>query len=204
LTGLVNRLGLEDSAPKLLEDTASRGKIPWLVLVDVDWFKDVNDEAGHAAGDTALREVAALLRRECRSGDLVARWAGDEFVVLLGDDSEPIDGEPDRGADTGQVVAERIRAAVANHTWAPELLGATRQPTVSIGVAGGSPRLDELFAAADIALYRAKRQGRNRVEVHSGTEDLIEIEAVKRRGNAANSLSRKRSDPGRSHRSRSE
>ncbi|HTI27794.1 MAG TPA: GGDEF domain-containing protein, partial [Kutzneria sp.] len=76
LTGLANRLGLERSAQQLLEGTASKGKVPWLVLVDVDWFKDVNDDAGHAAGDAALREIARLLRRECRAGDLVARWAG--------------------------------------------------------------------------------------------------------------------------------
>jgi len=61
--------------------------------VDVDWFKSVNDDAGHAAGDAALREIAQLLRRECRSDDLVARWAGDEFVVLLGDAS----GDRDAG-----------------------------------------------------------------------------------------------------------
>jgi len=83
LTGLANRLGLERSAQQLLEGTASKGKVPWLVLVDVDWFKDVNDDAGHAAGDAALAGDRRLLRRECRSDDLVARWAGDEFVVLL-------------------------------------------------------------------------------------------------------------------------
>ena len=158
LTGLVNRLGLERRAPELLETTAARGRVPWLVLLDVDWFKDVNDLAGHAAGDAALQEVAHLLRRECRSGDLVCRWAGDEFVVLLVDESED-------SRDAGLVVAERICAAVDEHDWRV-VIGRTRQPpTVSIGVAGGPAELDQLFAAADIALYRAKRAGRNRVEV---------------------------------------
>jgi two-component system, cell cycle response regulator len=166
LTGLANRLGLERSAQQLLEGTASKGKVPWLVLVDVDWFKDVNDDAGHAAGDAALREIARLLRRECRAGDLVARWAGDEFVVLLGDAGP--------GADVGPAVAERIRAAVDEHDWRI-VLGTARRPTVSIGVAGGPAKLDQLFAAADIALYRAKRQGRNRVEVHETMARLGEL-----------------------------
>ncbi|MEV1117649.1 diguanylate cyclase [Actinosynnema sp. NPDC049800] len=157
LTGLANRLGLERAAAGLLESTAARGRVPWLVLVDVDRFKGVNDDAGHAAGDATLREIAQLLRRECRAADLVARWAGDEFVVLLGD----ADGST---VEVGPTVAERIRAAVDGHDWTV-VLGATCHPTVSIGVAAGPAKLDELFAAADMALYRAKRHGRNRVEV---------------------------------------
>ncbi|GAA3459908.1 diguanylate cyclase [Saccharothrix longispora] len=157
LTGLANRLGLERAASGLLEGTAGQGRVPWLVLVDVDRFKGVNDDAGHAAGDATLREIAQLLRRECRAADLVARWAGDEFVVLLGDAGG--------GArDAGPAVAERIRAAVDGHDWTV-VLGSARRPTVSIGVAAGPAKLDQLFAAADMALYRAKRQGRNRVEV---------------------------------------
>ncbi|GAB2989301.1 GGDEF domain-containing protein [Saccharothrix stipae] len=156
LTGLANRLGLERAAAGLLESTAARGRVPWLVLVDVDRFKGVNDDAGHAAGDATLREIAQLLRRECRAADLVARWAGDEFVVLLGD----VDGT----LEVGPTVAERIRAAVDGHDWTV-VLGTTRRPTVSIGVAAGPAKLDQLFAAADMALYRAKRHGRNRVEV---------------------------------------
>lgn len=159
LTGLTNRLGLELRAPALLEQTAAQGRMPWLVLVDVDWFKDVNDDAGHAAGDVTLQELASLLRRECRSDDLICRWAGDEFVVLLVDAAE-------QSKDAGPVVAERIRAAVNAHDWPLVLGGRTRQiPTVSIGVAAGPAKLEHLFAAADIALYRAKRAGRNRVEI---------------------------------------
>lgn len=166
LTGLANRLGLERAAASLLESTAARGRVPWLVLVDVDWFKGVNDDAGHAAGDAALREIAQLLRRECRTDDLVARWAGDEFVVLLGDA-----GNTD--LDVGPAVAERIRAAVDGHDWTM-VLGTARRPTVSIGVAAGPAKLDQLFAAADMALYRAKRHGRNRVEVEPTVAEITE------------------------------
>src|SRR5262249_6713821 len=121
LTGLANRLGLERTAPGLLERTTSRGLVPWLVLRDLDRFKRVNDDARHAAGDAALREIARLLRHECRADDLVARWAGDEFVVLLADASD------DRHA--GPAVAERIRLAVEHHNWTI-MFAAARRPTV--------------------------------------------------------------------------
>lgn len=158
LTGLTNRLGLERQAPGLLEQTAAQGRVPWLVLIDVDWFKEVNDEAGHAAGDIVLQDLAHLLRRECRTDDLVCRWAGDEFVVLLVDASE-------ESQEAGPLVAERIRAAVDNHDWRLVLGSSGTIPTTSIGVAAGPAELDQLFAAADVALYRAKQAGRNRTEV---------------------------------------
>ncbi|MEU6267379.1 GGDEF domain-containing protein [Saccharopolyspora shandongensis] len=161
LTGLTNRLGLERRAPVLLESTAAAGRVPWLLLLDVDWFKDVNDIAGHTAGDVVLQEVANLLRRECRGDDLICRWAGDEFVVLLVDASE-------ESRDAGPIVAERIRAAVQRHDWRLVLGRLTKAPTVSIGVAAGPANLEHLFAAADIALYRAKRGGRNRWEIDGG------------------------------------
>jgi two-component system cell cycle response regulator len=150
----------------MLAMAAEDGRTAWLVLIDVDWFKEVNDDAGHAAGDAALREIAQLLRHECRSDDLVARWAGDEFVVLLGDASG------DR--DAGPVVAERIRASVADHDWTM-VLGTARRPTVSIGVACGPAALDDLFAAADLVLYQAKRQGRNRVAVYQQLDDISQL-----------------------------
>ncbi|GAA2338315.1 hypothetical protein GCM10009854_13250 [Saccharopolyspora halophila] len=156
LTGLINRLGLERLAPPMLDRCATNGRAPWLVLLDVDWFKDVNDIAGHPVGDVVLQEVANLLLRECRSGDLICRWAGDEFVILLVDESED-----SRGA--GPTVAERIRAAVDSHDWRLVLGGVTTPPTVSIGITRGQSDLQQLFANADIALYQAKRAGRNRV-----------------------------------------
>ena len=87
--------------------------------------------------------------------DLVARWAGDEFVVVL--------AEPEATGTLGLAVAERIRTAVDRHDWT-SVLGAMRRPTVSVGVTSGDGELDQLFTSADVALYRAKRTGRNRVE----------------------------------------
>ncbi|MDQ3404899.1 MAG: diguanylate cyclase [Actinomycetota bacterium] len=164
LTGLSNRLGLERTAPGLLERAATTGRVPWLVLIDVDWFKGVNDAAGHAAGDAALREIAQLLRAECRVGDVIARWAGDEFVVLLIESA--IDHSTGMTSPIGVSVAERIRTSVDHHDWTA-VLGATQRPTVSIGVSTGLEPLEKLFANADVALYLAKRRGRNRVEVYA-------------------------------------
>lgn len=158
LTGLINRLGLERHAPRLLQQTAAQGHVPWLVMIDIDWFKDVNDDAGHTTGDAVLQEIAQLLQQEFRAGDLLCRWGGDEFVVLLLDTSEA-------SQDAGPLVAERIRAAVAAHDWRLLLGAMTKPPTLSIGVAAGPANFEHLFAAADIALYRAKQGGRNRVEV---------------------------------------
>ncbi|RJQ74659.1 GGDEF domain-containing protein [Pseudonocardiaceae bacterium YIM PH 21723] len=142
LTDLANRRGLEAS------DVPAQ---PWLVLVDVDEFKAINDSAGHPAGDMALREIAMLLRRECAAEDVISRWAGDEFVLLVSGVDRP---------EAGSEIAERIRAAVSAHRWPAGLC-----PTVSIGVATGGSTMDELFLAADQALYQAKSAGRNRVEV---------------------------------------
>ncbi|MBA8826818.1 diguanylate cyclase (GGDEF)-like protein [Saccharopolyspora lacisalsi] len=161
LTGLTNRRGLERRAPGLLDRTAARGRIPWLVLIDVDQFKDVNDSSGHVVGDVVLQEIAQLLRRESRADDLVCRWAGDEFVVLLVDASE-------EAKEAGPMVAERIRNAIRDHDWRLALGITDKLPTASIGVAAGPAEFEHLFAAADIALYRAKEAGRNRVETNEG------------------------------------
>ena len=153
LTGLLNRRGLVRQAPPV-----GHAATQWLIIVDIDKFKDINDDAGHVAGDAVLQDVARLLRHECRSADVLCRWAGDEFVVLIHD------RERDSGP-AGPAVAERIRVAVDTHDW-PLLLGArTRPPTVSVGVAAGPGPFDSLFAAADRALYRAKDAGRNRVGI---------------------------------------
>lgn len=155
LTRLLNRRGLESQAPALFRQAAEHAGVPWLVLIDIDHFKEVNDRSGHAAGDRTLVELARLLLRECRTKDLVCRWAGDELVVLLL-------AEDDDAATAGPAVAERLRRAVGAHGW-PFVIG-SRPLTVSIGVSTGANELNPLFATADHALYRAKHAGRNRIQ----------------------------------------
>lgn len=149
LTGLHNRRRLDlDLASISTEEEVA------YVMVDIDHFKNFNDTNGHAAGDEALRQVSALLQASVRPNDLVYRYGGEEFCVLL----------PATSADEAAVVAERARAAVE----AAQIPGMEHQPdgvvTISVGVsdsAFGSP--DDLVERADAALYVSKRNGRNRV-----------------------------------------
>ena len=150
LTGLRNRRYVRRHLESLLRTGAAAA----VLLVDVDRFKSLNDNYGHAAGDEALRVVAARLREHLRTVDVVARYGGEEFLVVIA-------GE---GEEEGAAVAERLRAAIGD---TPVPIGAlSLTVTVSIGmaVARGQAAADGLIAAADIALYRAKEGGRNRVE----------------------------------------
>jgi diguanylate cyclase (GGDEF)-like protein len=132
-----------------------------VLLLDLDHFSHINNTRGHLAGDHALRAVATELRRQVRDGDLVGRWGGEEFVVLL----------PGADPTAARQVAERIRAAVrAPLTDLPGAVHGTDgdlRITASLGVAAypaHGATVDELLLAADTALYRAKRNGRDRVE----------------------------------------
>jgi diguanylate cyclase (GGDEF)-like protein len=157
LTGLGNRRSAERrlGALRLGEEPLS------LAVVDVDRFKEVNDEASHTHGDAVLRRVADLLREHSRTGDEVYRWAGDEFLVVL----------PTATEAQAVVVMERLRAAVAAADWSDLIPGPV---TVSIGVATAPAVPDDgepatvvgwraLFDSADLNLFSAKRSGRNRV-----------------------------------------
>lgn len=152
LTGIGNRAALENSLAREVS-LAQRHQQPLaLMVIDIDWFKKVNDRHGHAIGDAVLRSVARVIAAELRGDDLLFRFGGEEFVVLLR-------GTRPEGA---RVVAERIRSTVESATCACE--GKDIQVTVSIGIASlGDENGDHLFDRADHALYEAKQQGRNRV-----------------------------------------
>jgi diguanylate cyclase (GGDEF)-like protein len=125
-----------------------------LLLMDVDEFKRINDEAGHVFGDYVLRQIAALIARAMRRGDCLARYGGDEFAVVLTDSTRG-------GAET---FAERLRGEVELERF--ELDGVQRSVTISIGVAVWTAEIGTpaaLLNAADVALYAAKGAGRNRV-----------------------------------------
>jgi two-component system cell cycle response regulator len=126
-------------------------------MIDVDHFKSVNDRFGHAAGDRALRRIADTLRGTTRVFDSLARYGGEEFVVVM----------PGTGPDDAAAAGERLRLAVESLNFQPD--DTTVLPlTVSVGIActGNDPVMPEtLLHAADLALYDAKRGGRNRVEM---------------------------------------
>ncbi len=154
LTGLYNQRYLMRHLRGLLESTQTRDIA--VLMIDVDHFKTVNDEYGHAAGDKALRAVADTLRANTRVFDSLARYGGEEFVVVM----------PGTAIDDGLQAAERLRQAVESTPFMWEQGGHCRL-TVSIGVActDAQPTTPEaLLHAADLALYEAKRAGRNRVE----------------------------------------
>jgi len=154
LTGLFNRRHLEEHLARLAEDARRSGTPLAVVVIDVDHFKRVNDTYGHGGGDVVLRRVADCLRGATRGDEIVGRWGGEEFLVVL----------PHTAADEAATAAERVRAAVAREVIT--LDGERVSVTISAGCAAG-PRHDvaTLVDLADAALYRAKQEGRNRVEV---------------------------------------
>ncbi len=156
LTSLHNRRYMTSHLRTLFEESAQRGKPLSLLLLDIDYFKAVNDSHGHDAGDSVLREFASRVRRNIRGIDLACRLGGEEFVVVM----------PDTDLIKASLVGERLRQCIAAAPfYAGERIG-TLQVTASVGVASlefpdDTPEL--ILKRADQALYCAKRDGRNRV-----------------------------------------
>jgi two-component system cell cycle response regulator len=160
LTGLYNQRYLIRHLRGLL--TASPEREVAVLMLDVDHFKQVNDEYGHAVGDRALRAIGETLRANTRVFDSLARYGGEEFVVVL----------PGSNPDEAVAAAERLRAAVEGMTFAP-VPGRLYRLTISIGVAcggSGTETPEALLREADVALYAAKRAGRNRVTLAAARE----------------------------------
>lgn len=155
LTGLYNRRYFDRHLSVMLGKAQEQGRDLALMILDIDYFKAVNDGHGHDAGDAVLREFSARLKRNIRGVDLACRHGGEEFVVLM----------PDTDTNQAEIVAERVRQSIAEKAFE---VGAARplHVTVSVGVSLNESRSDtpeSLIKRADVALYRAKHEGRNRV-----------------------------------------
>jgi diguanylate cyclase (GGDEF)-like protein len=155
LTGCLNRRGFEHALNQSVIRAMRRGGEVALLAIDIDHFKKINDTAGHLGGDAVLRELAELLSRSSRAGDVVGRVGGEEFVILL----------PGADSETAGVVAERVMDAVRTHAF--RTVRGRVSVTVSVGIASeqvtDAHLAGALRAHADEALYVAKRLGRNRV-----------------------------------------
>ena len=152
LTQLLNRRALQELVAEIDDDSATLHSA--VIIGDIDYFKRINDTWGHDYGDHVLREVAQCLKTNTRSRDLVARFGGEEFVLLL----------PETDTATAQQIAHRIQAQLAQPA---QQLPDGQKLTMSFGIAAmpAEAELDEAIKAADMQLYQAKQAGRNRVMV---------------------------------------
>jgi diguanylate cyclase (GGDEF)-like protein len=162
LTQIENRRSLEDRLHDMWQHSVRLHEPIALVMCDIDKFKSVNDNYGHQAGDSVLKEFAQLLKSEAREIDRVGRYGGEEFLLIL----------PGTVLDAAVTFAERLREKVEKHTFT--YAGGTLCRTMSCGVAGSPhPRVKDqeaLLKASDDALYVAKETGRNRVIRFDGAE----------------------------------
>ena len=156
LTGLFNRRYMEMHLASLVEQAAARGKPIAVMILDIDYFKSVNDTHGHDAGDDVLREFSMRIRKANRNIDLACRYGGEEFVIVM----------PETDMAVASMVAERIRRRIATEPFPIQQGAKNLEVTISIGIAAiGAPgdNAAAILKRADTALYRAKRDGRNRV-----------------------------------------
>ncbi|HKW83520.1 MAG TPA: GGDEF domain-containing protein, partial [Burkholderiaceae bacterium] len=146
LTGIANRRHFEQSLAQRLLVPRKAGRPLTVAMADVDKFKSVNDRYTHLVGDRVLKTIAAVLASQVREGDLLARWAGDEFVILFADASEL----------EARQVCDRVRAAVSGFDW--ESIAPGLRMSVSIGLSEASPgeSAEAIVLRSDESMYRAK------------------------------------------------
>lgn len=161
LTGLVNHRTFNERLEEELHRSGRYGNLASVLMIDIDLFKSINDSLGHIVGDTVLRAIASVLSESVRASDILGRWGGDEFSVIL----------PETDKTQAFAVAEKLRSKVEAVPIRVTDGGneKTLKMTISIGVAAsnGLVTADDLVTDADRALYRAKANGRNRTEIGS-------------------------------------
>lgn len=155
LTELFNHRYINELLDKHIEKSVVEGANLAVIFIDVDHFKIFNDEHGHQNGDVLLRELSALMRENVRNKDIVARWGGEEFVVV----------SPTTDEKTATLLADSLRSTIAGHSFMKGTLQSNAPITISAGVASLNKYRTKasLIEAADSALYEAKENGRNQV-----------------------------------------
>ena len=155
LTGALSRRAIVPLIEKSLKRNARRGIPSCVAMIDLDWFKTINDRFGHVAGDKVLRRVVDCVQQCLRTSDVIGRYGGEEFVLLL------------QGADelSGARLVKRVRGAVSSADWSDIAPGL--KVSVSCGIASIriTDTLDSVLTRADQALYEAKRGGRDQLRV---------------------------------------
>jgi two-component system cell cycle response regulator len=155
LTGLYNRRYMESHLGSLMEQAAARKKPLTVLILDIDYFKAINDTHGHDAGDDVLREFAIRIKKSIRGIDLACRYGGEEFVVVM----------PETDLAVATMVAERLRRRIATEPFPIQQGERSVEVTISVGISalGADDDAAKILKRADKALYRAKSDGRNRV-----------------------------------------
>ncbi|WP_284243269.1 GGDEF domain-containing protein [Thalassotalea insulae] len=157
LTGIANRRYILEQGDRQFEKHSQQERCLSVLVLDIDHFKSINDNYGHAIGDQAIKATTKLAQHRLRAQDMIGRIGGEEFIVIL----------PDADVAVASDVAERIRYTIANHCF--KFDDCQLQFTISIGIAtlaAGSASFTSLMNLADIALYQAKKDGRNCVRIH--------------------------------------
>ena len=158
LTGIFNRRHVMNLAARELKIACASNNNIGIIVIDIDYFKRVNDIYGHYAGDCVLKETAVIFTKEIRVSDLLGRIGGEEFLVIC----------PAADSEKTATIAERLREAVESHIFFVD--GIEIKITSSFGVYSKTPleneSIDDLLKNADRALYLAKNQGRNRIEIY--------------------------------------
>lgn len=158
LTGLYNRRYLMTHLDGMVERHQTSGKALTLLMFDIDFFKSINDNFGHPCGDAVLTELAQRVRNNVRGFDTVARFGGEEFVIVM----------PDTDLEVARMVTERLRRTIAERTFdVPEVGSLSVSISIGIAIFADGDDAFALLKRADDALYEAKRTGRNRVVAHT-------------------------------------